>query len=883
MMRSKARAWTAHTARTVRAAVVFGALMGLSALPSGQSPADVMEPAVRITSPGEDATVSGTVAIIAEATDEGGVAGVIFEVDGRPIGAEVVSAPWSIAWNTSTSGNGSHILTAIARDVAGNAVRSAVVPVVVGGDPPPPFPPPTNHNPTPTGDVLTSAGRVPVTFTGALLLVNDTDPDGHSISITLVASSSSDGGTIVSHGSDSYTYTPAAAFTGVDRFTYSITDGLGGTATAAVSVNVTAPTPINQSPTPVGDAFTSTGGTSVIFTGASLLVNDTDPDGHTLSIMLVDTSSTEGGTIVGNGDESYVYTPAAGFSGVDRFTYSVADGYGGSATATATVTVTAATTPASAGLVLSLGFDEASGLAALDASGGGRNGAIRGALRVPGRNGGALQFDGVDDWVTVPDAAALDLTTGMTLEAWVNPTAAMSGWDTIMLKERGSGDLAYALYANDGAPAPAGYVNVGGAHASVPGTGVVPQAAWTHLAATYDGAALRLYVNGALASTRARTGPIVASGGALRIGGNNAWPGEFFGGLIDDVRIYNRALTATEIAAGMNGDALPPPLPPLNHPPVAQSDSLTTATGTPVSFTASVLLANDTDDDNDALNVSSTGLSSVNGGVIALSGAGAWTYTPAGGYSGADSFTYAIADGHGGIATGTVNVTVTPATPPPAGAEGLVLALDFDEASGATAFDMSGGERHGTIREALRVPGKHGGALKFDGINDWVSVTDTTASSLDLTTGLTIEAWVNPEELSGWETVVLKERGAGLLSYGLYAHDGGPLAGGEAVPAGYVRAGGADRAVRGTGALPLNTWTHLAVTYDGATQRLYVNGSLVGSRPQTGPTAAGNGALRIGGNNAFPNEFFRGAVDEVRIYNRALSASEIGSDMSGRQ
>jgi hypothetical protein len=62
---------------------------------------------------------------------------------------------------------------------------------------------------------------------------------------------------------------------------------------------------------------------------------------------------------------------------------------------------------------------------------------------------------------------------------------------------------------------------------------------------------LRLYVNGALVSTRAMTGPLTASASPLRIGGNSIW-GEFFNGMIDELRIYNRALTAQEIQSDMN-------------------------------------------------------------------------------------------------------------------------------------------------------------------------------------------------------------------------------------------------------------------------------------------------------------------------------------------
>ena len=96
-------------------------------------------------------------------------------------------------------------------------------------------------------------------------------------------------------------------------------------------------------------------------------------------------------------------------------------------------------------------------------------------------------------------------------------------------------------------------------------------------------------------------------------------------------------------------------------------------------------------------------------------------------------------------------------------------------------------------------------------------------------------------------------------------------------PEGYVHVA-TDTAASGTSALALNTWTHLAVSYDGATIRLYVNGVQVGSRALTGPIAPSTGALRIGG-NAVWGEYFKGLIDEVRVYNRALSAGEIQLDM----
>src|SRR5439155_11542233 len=83
----------------------------------------------------------------------------------------------------------------------------------------------------------------------------------------------------------------------------------------------------------------------------------------------------------------------------------------------------------------------------------------------------------------------------------------------------------------------------------------------------------------------------------------------------------------------------------------------------------------------------------------------------------------------------------------------------------------------------------------------------------------------------------------------------------------------------GTSALTANTWAHLAATYDGATMRLYVNGVQVASRAQTGAIATSTNPLQIGGDSLY-GQYFAGRIDEVRIYNRALSAAEIQSDMS---
>ena len=97
---------------------------------------DASPPTVAITSPASGATVSGTITVTASASDNVGVAGVQFRVDGISSGAEATTAPYSISWNTATAANGSHTLTAVARDAAGNLGTSAPVTVTVSNTAP---------------------------------------------------------------------------------------------------------------------------------------------------------------------------------------------------------------------------------------------------------------------------------------------------------------------------------------------------------------------------------------------------------------------------------------------------------------------------------------------------------------------------------------------------------------------------------------------------------------------------------------------------------------------------------------------------------------------------------------------------------------------------
>jgi hypothetical protein len=253
------------------------------------------------------------------------------------------------------------------------------------------------------------------------------------------------------------------------------------------------------------------------------------------------------------------------------------------AAATATLAFAGTARAATTGLVGAWNFDEASGTTVQDVSGWGNNGTLSNATRVAGKYGNALSFNGTNAMATVPDSASLDLASALTVEAWVKPTKISGSWRTVVIKERPA-DLAYALYAGNGAQMPSGHVYTT-RDASAAGTATLPLNTWKHLAATWDGSTQRLYVDGVQVAFSSLSGSATVSNSPLRFGGNAVW-GEFFQGLIDDVRIYNRALSASEVNADrVTAVAAPTPTPtPTPAPTVAPTPAPTpapTATPTP--------------------------------------------------------------------------------------------------------------------------------------------------------------------------------------------------------------------------------------------------------------------------------------------------------------
>ena len=197
---------------------------------------------------------------------------------------------------------------------------------------------------------------------------------------------------------------------------------------------------------------------------------------------------------------------------------------------------------------------------------------------------------------------------------------------------------------------------------------------------------------------------------------------------------------------------------------------------------------------------------------------------------------------------------------------GLVGYWSFDEGSGATSTDLSGNGNDGTLTNSPQwTTGKSGGGLQFDGVNDYVDCGNPT--SLNIAGVITVEAWVYPKAANSviYEDSTAAHNPTLIL---IYQADG---------KFEFLRYSAGWRATTDPSVKPLNAWYHIVGTYDGSYQRLYVNGQEVALLLFSGDLddTAGRNVIGIDSRLDPTYGIMNGLIDEVRIYNRALSAEEV--------
>jgi chitodextrinase len=245
-----------------------------------------------------------------------------------------------------------------------------------------------------------------------------------------------------------------------------------------------------------------------------------------------------------------------GLAGSTTYNYRVqaTDAAGNLSAFSNTATATTSASTGTPGLVAAYDFNAGSGTTVSDVSGNGNTGTIVNATwTTAGKFGGALSFNGTNAQVVINDSASLHLTSAATLEAWVNPSSALTGWQDVIYKPLDNFFLE-ASSSNGNKPG-TGVLLTSSAEPLAYGSAALTASTWTHLAMTYDGTTLKIYVNGALVTSTTQTGTITTSTNALQIGGDTTY-GQYFKGLIDEVRVYNIALTQAQIQTDM-ATALP--------------------------------------------------------------------------------------------------------------------------------------------------------------------------------------------------------------------------------------------------------------------------------------------------------------------------------------
>lgn len=234
-----------------------------------------------------------------------------------------------------------------------------------------------------------------------------------------------------------------------------------------------------------------------------------------------------------------------------------ARGYGGAWDIGAYEFVGEGAPPTPPSLVAAFSFDEGSGTTAADSSGLNNNGNLQAGASWDnnGKYGKAISLSGAaDSYVEIPYDSSINLNpNGMTLEAWVKPSQAISGFKAVI--SRSNQGPYYWLYAGSASYLCSSLAAVGGFAATLNNAACddtsLSTTNWTYIAVTYDGKALRYYRNGLPINTVTATENMPTDTSTLRIGASG-YLGEEFSGLIDEVRVYNYARTQSQIQSDMN-------------------------------------------------------------------------------------------------------------------------------------------------------------------------------------------------------------------------------------------------------------------------------------------------------------------------------------------
>jgi hypothetical protein len=491
----------------------------------------------------------------------------------------------------------------------------------------------------------------------------------------------------------------------------------------------------------------------------------------------------------------------------------------------------------------------------------------------PGRVGQGLLFDKVDDAVRVPASPALNLGlgSGFTIELWVKPTDPSPAQPLVEWND-GIGILGLNLWL--GATGPGAVVanlvdNLGCSHVVSTAPWVVTNT-WAHVALTYgrSNGVATIFVNGSEATNRALGSFTVETRWPVHLGRRplGTWSEYLFGGILDEISIYSRALTAQEIAQ-IAGAAWAGKCPDTGPPRILETPrDLTVFIGDPA-----------------LLSVAASGVPPLryqwffNGGVLSNATAASLFLNDVQ-LSQAGLYSVAVSNLAGLTTSSNAVLTVLTGASCITAPTGLAAwwPLQF------TGDDWLGSNRLALQGNPAFVSGRAGIGLQFDGRHDAGRLAASLALNLGAGSGFTLEFWVKPTDGNAtmpfieWNN---SQGAAGVLVWSSVSSPG-------SIYFNVADTGGAGHTVITQPRVLSNAWAHVAATYDRGRglAEVYLNGEWVTNQivgrftPETRYDVFFGWRPPVAG----PQWFFNGTLDEVSFYSRALSATEIRSIFGAR-